>query len=132
MCVGAESPGLRVSVQSVLPAPPARRGWWRVTFGIHNHGVETVQVHDAWLPHGQFRGEARIPLDVTLHSGQTHALESLVHVDEPPLSVVHNAFLILRATTASGPTRLFVRLRVPVDAQGIPCPEVDRVTCQST
>lgn len=132
MSGGAETADLRFSVESVVPATPAVQGHWRITFGIHNAGSAAVHLDEAWLPHGQFRGAARMPVGVSLDPGQSLSLEATVHVVAPPRTIIENAFLILTISRGLHRTRVFVRLRVPIDAHGAPQPRIDHVSSQTS
>ena len=102
-------------------------GRWRVFFRVVNVGAAAVSVSDAWLPHGRFRGDGHIPLDLRLPPGETTSLALRVTAREDPGTIVENAFLILRL----GDRRVFARLRVRFDADGAPRPVVESVTAQS-
>jgi hypothetical protein len=115
-------PHLRVDVESVRPAGA---GAWQVTWRLASQG-EAVALESAWVPHGRFRGAGRLnfgpPRLLPL------SLEMLVHADEAPGTVVENTFLILRL--ASG-WRVFIRMRVEFDQDGVPHPIPELVTLQS-
>ena len=112
----------RVDLESVRPAGP---GAWDVTWRVSSLR-EPVVLESAWVPHGRFRGDGRrnfgpgepLPLSLTMR----------VHADEPPGTVVENAFVIL---VLSG-WRVFVRMRVEFDSRRVPNPVPELVTLQST
>jgi hypothetical protein len=86
-----------------------------------------LRLEDAWIPHGRFRGKGHIPLSAVIDPGASTRLDFVVSANEPPGTVVENAFLILRA----GAWRLFARMRVEFDDQARAMPMVEAVTVQS-
>ena len=100
---------------------------WRVAWRVHNDGAEPLRLEDAWIPHGRFRGDGHIPVLETIPAGETTLLTFMVTSDEPPETVVENAYLILRGDA----WRIFARMRVEFDAQALMRPIVETVTLQS-
>jgi hypothetical protein len=98
-----------------------------VVWRVRNDGPDQLSLEDAWIPHGRFRGDGHIPLRVVIEPGTSGLLDFSVAADEPPGTVVENAFLILRA----GAWRLFARTRVEFDNLARPVPMVETVTAQS-
>src|ERR1051325_1253321 len=93
MLTAVESP-VRISVSGC--APDAVAGRWRVTWVVTNVVDEALRLQEAWLPHGHFRGEGHIALAFGLAAGAEDVLELNVRAEEPPGTVVRNAFLILQ------------------------------------
>jgi hypothetical protein len=118
-------PEARIAVEACQPLPA--KGQWRVAWRISNPGGESLRLVDAWVPHGRFRGEGHIPLAATVEPGESSVVELNVSAEEPPGSVVENAYLIL----LSPPWRLFARMRVEFDADASPMPIVETLTFQS-
>ena len=116
-------PKVRVEVADCVHAAP---GGWRVTWRIHNEGPRPIALEAAWVPHGRFRGEGRVPLARRLEPGQATAVDLTVQSHEVPGTVVENAFLILRTWK----WRIFVRMRVEFDDASKPGPMVELVTVQ--
>jgi hypothetical protein len=115
-------PHLNVAVESVQQAGA---GVWRVTWRVASQGGP-VALESAWVPHGRFRGAGRLSFAPARELPLS--LEMLVHADEVPGTVVENTFLILRLSTG---WRIFVRMRVEFDAEGVPHPIPELVTLQS-
>ena len=117
-------PSLYVTVESCAPDGDA----WRVQWRIANHGNTPLMLTSAWVPHGRFRGaDGRVALHSVLVPGAQHRLSLRVGADEPPGTVVENAFLILQATG----WRIFTRMRIEFNAAGEPRPVVEATTYQS-
>ena len=100
-------------------------GQWRVGWDITNADEAPVNVSEAWLPHGRFRGEGHVRLNLSIAPGQQARIELRVKCQEPPGTVVKNAFLILRTSVG----RVFARMRVEFDES--PRPILETVTTQS-
>jgi hypothetical protein len=106
-------------------------GRWRVTWLVHNDEPEALEMDNAWLPHGQFRGDGRMPLALRAAGGASARLELAVAASEAAGTVVHNAFLILQVSGRGRAWRVFARMRVEFDAQARPRPIVEVLTSQS-
>jgi hypothetical protein len=98
-----------------------------VAWLVHSDEPEPLEIRDAWIPHGQFRGEGHLPLALRLPGGGSVRLDFLVSSQAPAGTVVHNAFLILQMYR----WRVFARMRVEFDAEARPRPIVEVVTSQS-
>jgi hypothetical protein len=123
----------RVSCRSVGGASP-RKGEalrWAATWVVHNAATQPLDLEAAWIPHGRFRGDGRLPLSGQVGPGDAHELEFLVTADEAPGTVVDNAFLILRVRVQRAAWRVFIRMRIEFDAMSVPTPVVEAVTTQS-
>jgi len=116
-------PQLRVEVESVQAAGD---GLWRITWRLSG-AAQPLAIESAWVPHGRFRGMGRV--NFAPARALPLALEMTVHAEEPPGTVVENAFLILRLSNG---WRVFVRMRIEFDAAGVPTPVPELVTLQST
>jgi len=104
---------------------------WLVTWTLANNGPSSLALTDAWIPHGKFCGDGRLPLSVEIAPGATHSLQFAVTADEPPGTIVENAFLILRVRIAAAAWRVFIRLRIEFDSSALPLPVVEAITAQS-
>ena len=112
-------------VESCRPADA--EGRWLVVWRVHNDADEPLHIHDAWVPHGRFRGlQGHVPVNLVLVPGGSEALELLVSAAEAPGALVENAFLILQTNQG----RVFARMRIEFGDQGMR-PRVMRVTSQS-
>jgi hypothetical protein len=123
-------PRVRVTVAS-LERVSADKSHWSVAWTIHNDGSDPLELTDAWIPHGRFRGDGRIPVNVSLPPRASTTLEFRVAAAESPGTVVENAFLILRATQQHEAWRVFTRMRVEFDADSTPVPVLEAITYQA-
>jgi hypothetical protein len=110
---------------------PGRPGRWRVAWRFHNGEPIPLEIHNAWVPHGQFRGDGRVSLAIVVDGGGAARVELPVAASEAPGSVVRNAFLILQVSGGGRAWRVFARMRVEFDAQAAARPVVEVVTSQS-
>ena len=104
-------------------------GAWHVVFEVKNTGDGTVELLEAWLPHGRFRADA-VPLTdhARLGSGASVPLAFNVVFDEPPGELVENAFVILRVRWRDEEWRVLTRLAVTSDADGSPLAATELIT----
>jgi hypothetical protein len=116
------APQLRVEIESCAPDGDA----WHVVWRVHNDGATALALDAAWIPHGRFRGEGRVPLSGTLEPGAHSTLAFRVYAAEAPGTIVENAFLILRVTN----WRIFTRMRIEFDKHAVPHPSVEHVRVQ--
>ena len=114
----------RVRLTTTAVAPGQAPSQWRVTWRLTG---EAGAIESAWVPHGRFRGTGRV--NFTPARALPLRLEMTVQANEPPGTVVENAFLILRLTDG---WRVFVRMRIEFDSSGVPKPVPELVTLQST
>jgi hypothetical protein len=104
---------------------------WTAAWLLHNAGAQPLELEAAWIPHGRFRGDGRLPLAVVIDPGASHELEFAVTAEEPPGTIVENAFLILRVRVSGAAWRVFVRMRIEFDPAAVPVPVVETITTQS-
>jgi hypothetical protein len=120
-------PRVDIAAINCRPDPAELNGRWRIGWVVHNAGPQPLELQAAWIPHGRFRGDGRLPLSGRIDPGASRELEFRVTALEAPASVVENAFLILRVRD----WRIFVRMRIDFDAAGVPRPSVEAITSQS-
>jgi hypothetical protein len=106
-------------------------GQWLVSWQIWNDGPQPLALDEAWIPHGKFRGDGHVTLSQQVAPGASVPLTLRVAASEAPGTVVENTFLILRVSSAGKTTRIFSRMRIEFDADGMPLPVVETVTGQS-
>jgi hypothetical protein len=123
--------GPQVFVEQTSRHPEPVSGRWRVAWHIQNLGQSPLQILAARLPHSRFRSEEwALTPPPQLLPGERVQLECPVTCNEPPETVVENAFVILRVLWQEEPWRIFARLRVVFDAQCRPQTTTEVVTVQ--
>ena len=120
-------PRVRIAVEGVQGVGDGR---WQVGWLVTNDGPESLALEAAWIPHGRFRGEGRLPLSVRVDPGGSAQLKFSVTARETPGTNFDNAFLILRGSSESRAWRIFTRMRIEFDAQAIPLPVIELITTQ--
>ena len=104
---------------------------WLVAWNIQNLDPTPIQILAGRLPHSQFWGEEKeLSPSIKLLPNESAQLNFSVTCNEPPGTVVENAFLILRVLWPEKPWRIFARLRVVFDEQGGPQAATELVTAQ--
>jgi len=122
-------PNLRIEAVSCRSA--GKLGQWIASWRIQNLEHQPAEVLSVWLPHDKFTSERR-NFDPPLHllGMETLALELPVACQEPPGSVVENAFVILQLLWMGRSWRVFARHVVTVDDAGAPQHLCQSVTVQ--
>lgn len=83
------------------------------------------------LPHGQFKSDDhRFEPPLDLAAGASSRFHVCVSCDEPAGLVTENAFVIFAARWSGEEWRIFVRIRVIVNAEGKPETATELVTTQ--
>lgn len=111
---------LEVEAGPCKPAEPA--GAWHATWRLRSDAP--LEIMEAWLPHDHFHSPRR-RFEPALGIRDT-VLEADVQCEDPPGSVIENAFLILRTRAQ----RVFARLTIEVDDKGVPHQRCEAVTVQ--
>ena len=127
----ASDDGPRVAVEELRRSIEGEHGRWLFEWRIQNLTEKPIKFLTARCPHGQFRSEERFfdpPRDAA--AGRNTTIEMPVLCDEPAGAVVENAFLILTTEWREDKWRIFVRLRVMVDKEGIPGTAAALITTQ--
>ncbi len=99
---------------------------------IQNLGQGTLKILSGRLPHSRFRCEEReLDTILMLRPKESARLELPVKCEEPPGTIVENAFLILRVLWSEEPWRILARLRVSINnEEGAPETTTELVTTQ--
>jgi hypothetical protein len=115
-----------------IGAHRARRpGWWHIRWELQNKTSRAVELIAARLPHGKFKApEMRFEPALELDPGRRHEFEMEVLCRELPGAVIENAFVILEARCLGQSWRIFARLRVALDRQGLPGATSESITAQ--
>jgi hypothetical protein len=121
----------KVEVEELRRSREVGSDHWLFGWRIQNLTGQPIKFLAARCPHGQFRSEERFfdpPLQAA--AGKTATIEMPVLCDERAGAVVENAFLILSTEWREDKWRIFVRLRVMVDVEGIPGTAAALITTQ--
>jgi hypothetical protein len=104
---------------------------WSIAWDIANKGKDSIEIFGVRLPHGQFKSdEHRFDPPLKLAPGANRQFHVGVSCDEPAGLVTENAFVIFAARWSGKARRIFVRIRVIVNAAGKPESETQLITTQ--
>jgi hypothetical protein len=121
----------KIAVEELRRSRGVEGGRWLFEWRIQNLTEQPISFLAARCPHGQFRSEERSfvpPLQAA--AGKSATIEMPVLCHEPAGAVVENTFLILSTEWREEKWRIFVRLRVMVDEEGIPGTAAALITTQ--
>lgn len=108
-----------------------KEGRWCIRWAVENRSEDSVALHSARLPHGQFKAdERRFEPALVLPPGKSGEFTVLVCCHGPPGWVIENAFVIFYATWSGHHRRIFARIRVTVSEDGRPQTAVESITTQ--
>jgi hypothetical protein len=121
----------KVAVEELRRNREVGSGCWLFSWRIQNLTEQPVKFLAARCPHGQFRSAERVfdpPLQAAAKRATT--IEMSVRCDEPAGAVIENGFLILLVEWLNDRWRIFVRLRVTINQQGVPETATELITTQ--
>ena len=102
---------------------------WSIGWRITNKGDGPLSILALRLPHGLFRSaEETFEPALDLAPGQSGEFQTSVHCDESAGPVTENAFVIFSVIWLGEAWRIFVRLRVVVNAEGRPVTATEAIT----
>ncbi|HAF09611.1 MAG TPA: hypothetical protein DCK98_05945 [Chloroflexi bacterium] len=119
------APRVAVASIAVTRAAPGR---WKVRWRITNEG-DALHLTQVAAPHGKFRSPDRL-IDVALPPGGSFDTQLEIACAEPAGQEIENTFLILTAEAERGAWRILARMRIRVDADGVPHPTTERIDVQ--
>ncbi|HEX6439634.1 MAG TPA: hypothetical protein VF182_21130 [Candidatus Binatia bacterium] len=127
--VKTENPS--IAVEQVEPSRSENSVLWLFKWRVRNATEIPMSLLSVRVPHGKFRAEERKFGPAVKIPAQDHFIvDQAVACQEPPNTVVENAFLILLVNWQGNDWRVFVRLRITVDQQGRPQTTTESITVQ--
>ena len=121
----------RIALNQISVEPEEAKGNWLIRWRIENLNSEPLDLHAVRLPHGQFKSaERRFSPVIHLGSSESKEFEVSVRCDEQEGLVTENGFLIFQVFRRGEPWRIFARVRVTVNASGIPATTTESITTQ--
>ena len=123
--------GPKIEVEQVERGTSEKLGRWSFQWRVRNLTEAPLSLLSVRVPHGRFKGEEREfrPAVKVAAQGQ-FILDLVVACQEPPNTVIENAFLILLVNWQENQWRFFVRLQITIDEQGLPAVTTESVTVQ--
>ena len=127
--VKTENPS--IAVEQVEPSRSENSGRWLFKWRVRNATETPMNLLSLRLPHGKFKAEEHKFGPALKVAAQDHfILDLAVACEEPPNTIVDNAFLILLVSWQENQWRFFVRLRIMVNEQGQPQTTTESITVQ--
>jgi len=121
----------QIEVKQISDSKNLAPGRWILTWEIRNLSPAPLAIVAARLPHGQFRSpEWKLSPAQKIPPNRSARLQCAVECPQDPGSVVENAFIILQVLWREQPWRIFVRLRVSIDAAAAPHSVAESITTQ--
>ncbi|HVO91627.1 MAG TPA: hypothetical protein VMT22_02250 [Terriglobales bacterium] len=106
-------------------------GCWRIGWQVKNQAPQPLTMGAVRLPHGQFKAEElRFSPALRLGPGEVAGFQIAVRCQEPPGLVTENAFVIFSVVWLGEDWRIFVRMRVVINAEGAPETATELITTQ--
>ncbi|HEU4637289.1 MAG TPA: hypothetical protein VFS84_00410 [Candidatus Binatia bacterium] len=120
-----------IAVEQVEPSRSENLGRWLFEWRVRNATETPMNLLSVRLPHGKFKAEEHKFGPALKVAAQDHfILDLAVACEEPPNTIVDNAFLILLVSWQENQWRFFVRLRIMVNEQGQPQTTTESITVQ--
>ena len=121
----------KIEVEQAECVPSKNPGLWLFKWRMGNVTETPMSLLSVRLPHGKFKAEERKFGTALKVAAQDHFIVDLaVACEEPPNTIVDNAFLILLVSWQENQWRFFVRLRIMVNEQGQPQTITESITVQ--
>jgi hypothetical protein len=106
-------------------------GQWLFKWRVRNQTETPMNLLSVRVPHGKFKAEERkFGPSVEIAAQDQFILDLAVACQEPPDTIVDNAFLILFLNWQQSQWRFFVRLRITVGQDGRPETATESITAQ--
>jgi hypothetical protein len=126
-----ESGEPKIEIEQVEPSRSENPGRWLFKWRVRNETETTMSLLSVRIPHGKFKAEERKFLPPSnILAEDSLFLEMVISCEEPPNTIIENAFLILLVDWQENHWRLFVRLQIKIDQQGRVDTATESVTVQ--
>ena len=126
-----ESEEPSIEVEQVERGTTENLGRWLFKWRVRNVTETPMSLLSVRVPHGKFKtGERKFVPPVKIDVKDQFILDLAVACEEPPNTIIDNAFLILLVDWHANQWRFFVRLRISVDQQRHPETATESITVQ--
>jgi hypothetical protein len=104
---------------------------WLFKWRVRNVTATPMNLLSVRVPHGKFKADERTLGPAAKIAAQgSLTLDLIVACQEPPNTIIENAFLILLVHWQENQWRFFVRLRIMIDHRGHPGTTTESITVQ--
>ena len=100
-------------------------GSWRVRWRVTNVGTDHVRLVAVRAPHSRFRSDS---IDLNVVVIESAGIDQTLRVEAAPGEEIENAFVIFVVVKDKETWRVLFRIRVRVNAEGIPAPIVEAMS----
>lgn len=120
-----------IEVDQIERTSSETRGQWLLRWRLQNRTTKPLRLISVRVPHGKFKADERIFAPKVAIAAKDHAdIQLSISCNEPPESIIENAFLIFAIEWREKRWRLFVRLQVKIDQGGFPETRIESITIQ--
>lgn len=129
--ISVESEEPSIEVEQVERSRSANPGRWFFRWRLRSKTELAMRLVSVHVPHGKFKAEeCKFLPSVKIAAKENFVLEVAVKCDEPPETIIENAFLILLVDWRESQWRFFVRLQIRINQQGEPDTKTESITAQ--
>ena len=97
-------------------------GSWRVRWRVTNVGDDHIRLVAVRAPHSRFRSD---PVDLNIVVTDNAVIDQTLRIEAAPGEEIENAFVIFVVVKDKETWRVLFRVRVRMDAEGMPAPTVE-------
>jgi hypothetical protein len=129
--MSVENEGPKIEIEQAECGASEKPGLWLFKWRVQNVTEMPMSLLSVRVPHGKFKAEERRFGPALKVAAQDHfILDLAVACEEPPNTIIENAFLILLVSWRQNHWRFFVRLRIMVDDEEQPQTTIESITVQ--
>ncbi|MEK7862872.1 MAG: hypothetical protein AAB295_06360 [Chloroflexota bacterium] len=117
------TPALRLEARDAVRV----NGSWRVRWRVTNEGPDHARLVALRAPHGRFRSE---PVDLNIVVIESVVVDQTLRIEAAPGEEIRSASVIFVVVSEHETWRVLFRVRVRVEDDGTPAPQVEGVATE--
>lgn len=117
------TPNLRLEARDAVRV----NGSWRVRWRVTNKGADHARLVAIRAPHSRFRSD---PVDLNVVVIESVIVDQTLRIEAAPGEEIADASVIFVIVSEHETWRAFFRVRVRMDGDGAPAPQVEAVTTE--